>query len=96
VLNASKRPYSGPNKRQKYECLCAKCGNHYPLKEAAVDHITPVGTLKSFDDLPGFVERLFCGVEGLQVLCETCHNEKTQEERRTRNADAAGVEDEVD
>jgi 5-methylcytosine-specific restriction endonuclease McrA len=33
------------------------------------------------NDLPGFVERLFCEVDNLQVLCEGCHNIKTQAEK---------------
>lgn len=47
-------------------------------KEVQIDHIEPAGSLKGFDDLPGFVERLFCEVDGLQVLCKDgCHNKKT-------------------
>lgn len=49
-----------------------------------MDHIEPVGTLTSFDDLPAFVEKLFCGIEGLQVLCDADHQEKTNSEREAR------------
>lgn len=89
-LNKAKRDYDGPNKRQKFEYLCNVCGKYHPKKEISVDHIVPTGTLRSFSDLPGFVERLFCGVEGLQCICDTCHNAKTQQERRDRQ----GEEDE--
>ena len=78
----ARRPYKGTNRRQKWEYKCAKCGNWFSEKEISVDHIIPVGTLKCAEDLPGFIERLFCEVEGLQVLCtEKCHSEKTQNER---------------
>ena len=77
----AKRSYKGPNKRQKFEYLCNVCNNWFPDKEINVDHIIPAGTLRCAQDLPGFVERLFCEVDNLQVLCETCHNKKTQDEK---------------
>lgn len=81
-----RRKYSGKNKRQKWEFLCAHCDKWYMDKETEVDHIIPAGSLKSSIDLPGFVERLFCEVEGFQVLCKVCHLKKTQEERINKSA----------
>ena len=76
---AARRPYDGPNKRQKWEYQCAQCGDWYMGKEIEVDHIVPCGTLKTFDDLPGFCERLFCEEDKFQVLCKVkCHGGKTQ------------------
>lgn len=50
-------------------------------KEVQIDHETPVGSLKSGDDLKGFLERLTPEV-GFQVLCkDICHQAKTNEER---------------
>lgn len=60
---------------------CASCQQLFMQKDVQVDHIEPAGQLKSFEDLPGFCERLFCGLDGLQVLCKTCHDKKTQEEK---------------
>ena len=42
-----------------------------------IDHIEDAGSLKSFEDFSGFVERLFCPPEGLKILCYFCHKEKT-------------------
>lgn len=81
ALANAKRKYEGPNKRQKWEYQCASCGGWFPTKEVSVDHIEPVGTLKDYEDLPEFVQRLFCGIEGLQILCSSCHSKKTKEER---------------
>lgn len=78
---AARRPNESSNKRLKWEYQCAKCGGWFPDKEVSVDHTVPVGTLKCWEDLPGFCERLFCSSEGLQVLCSTCHGIKTAEER---------------
>ena len=60
---------------------CATCAQYFLQKEVQVDHITPAGSLRSYEDLPIFAARLFCGREGLQVLCKTCHTEKTNEEK---------------
>lgn len=76
----AKRPYKGPNKRQKFEYQCNICKHHFPEKDVNVDHIIPVGSLTCAADLPGFIERLFCEVKDLQVLCNDCHNKKTANE----------------
>jgi hypothetical protein len=43
-----------------------------------VDHIERVGSVLE----PGYLERLFCHPDGLQVLCQTCHDRKTAKERK--------------
>jgi 5-methylcytosine-specific restriction endonuclease McrA len=80
----AKRSYKGPLKRQKFEYQCNQCKNWFPDKEINVDHIIPAGTLRSAKDLPGFVERLFCEIDNLQVLCNVCHTKKTQDEKSKR------------
>lgn len=77
----AKRAYKGPLKRQKFEYQCATCLKWFPDKHVNVDHINPAGTLRCAEDLPAFVERLFCEVDNLQVLCTICHNIKTQKEK---------------
>jgi 5-methylcytosine-specific restriction endonuclease McrA len=77
----AKRIYKGPNKRQKFEYQCNECKDWFIEKKINVDHIVGAGSLKCANDLPGFVERLFCEIDNLQVLCETCHNIKTQNEK---------------
>lgn len=75
---AARRPYKGPNKRQRFEYRCASCERWFQEKKINVDHICPAGSLNSAQDLPGFVERLFCEIDNLQVLCEKCHDSKTK------------------
>ena len=77
VLDAAKRPSESDNKRLKWEFQCNECKLWHPQKNVSVDHIIPCGSLKSYEDLPGFVQRLFVGVAGLQVLCKKCHDAKT-------------------
>lgn len=78
--NARKK-YQGPNKRQKFEYLCATCKQYFPEKQVNVDHIIPAGSLNNANDLPGFVERLFCEIDNLQVLCTNCHDLKTKNDK---------------
>jgi len=80
--HAAKRNYTGINKRQKFEYQCNSCKQWFPEKLINVDHIVPAGSLNNAQDLPGFVERLFCEEKDLQVLCSDCHNKKTKDERK--------------
>jgi hypothetical protein len=73
--NTVRRKYEGPNPRQKFEYLCARCASWFMQKETNVHHKEECGQLKAFSDLPGFVERLFCEPEGLEVICKKCHKE---------------------
>jgi 5-methylcytosine-specific restriction endonuclease McrA len=79
-LHAARRPYVGPNKKQKWEFQCAHCRDWYMGKEVAVDHIIPWGSLEGLT-LDQAWSRLLVGVSQLQVLCTTCHDAKTQLER---------------
>jgi len=78
ALAAAKVPYKGSNARQKVAYKCAACGgSEFSSKQVAVDHRVDCGTLQSWGDVKGFMERLFCGKEGLDVLCNSCHDLKT-------------------
>lgn len=81
TLKAARRPSRSKNKRLKWEFQCASCQRWLSQKEVSVDHITPAGKLSSRDDAGGFIERLFCEKDGLQVLCDSCHTRKTNKDR---------------
>lgn len=82
VKKAAEKTVTG--KRHKYEYKCAACKKWYMSKEVHVDHINPCGSLKTYADLPRFVETLFCEADNMQVLCTECHKKKTAEERKAR------------
>ncbi len=82
----ARRAYKGPLKRQKFEYKCNVCNEWFPEKKINIDHIIPAGSLRCAQDLPGFVERLFCEVDNLQCICEKCHNVKTQNEKNGKNS----------
>lgn len=81
ALEACKRESQSDNKRLKWEYQCVDCSGWFPRKHVQVDHIEPCGSLRRFEDIQGFVERLLCEPHGLRVLCEDCHNRRTQASR---------------
>lgn len=84
-------PYKGDNKRRKFSYICAECKGEFDAKSVAVDHIQAAGQLNSKEDIADFIEKLFCEVEGLQVLCDECHNVKTYMERYSVSKEEAIV-----
>lgn len=79
-------------KRGWYQCN--GCGEEVPTtlppekkggkrrKNAHVDHIEPViDPTVGFTNWDDYIERLYCEADNLQVLCESCHKEKTKQER---------------
>jgi hypothetical protein len=74
ALQLARTPYSGPNKRQKWQYQCAICKQQFTLKEVVVDHYPEeAGSILSVEDIGPFAERLYCEVDNLRVLCEWDH-----------------------
>lgn len=63
---------------------CAKCGDVFHYKQIQIDHIEPVIAVTGWVDYNTYVARLFCGVDGMQVLCRGCHAKKTKKENQLR------------
>ncbi|CAM6003896.1 unnamed protein product [Sphagnum balticum] len=80
--------YNNDGNRAKKDAVqyrCGVCGQWTKSTAVAVDHITPVIDVQvGFVDWNTFVQRLFCDASNLQVICDTCHNAKTQAERIAR------------
>jgi len=70
--------------RLVFHSRCDECNGVFPEVNCAVDHITPVVPITGFDSWDGVIERMFCEVENLQVLCNSCHTKKTKEEKDAR------------
>lgn len=75
ALQSARRTVEG--QRHKYEFKCAQCTQWFKQKEVEVDHIEPVGSLKDYPDLEGFVRRLFVDDSKLRVVCKPCHKQIT-------------------
>jgi 5-methylcytosine-specific restriction endonuclease McrA len=76
ALQAARRPYTGKDKRTKWEYRCNLCNSWFKTKDVEVDHIEECGSLKNYRDLMGFCKRLFCELDNLQVVCKPCHKAK--------------------
>jgi 5-methylcytosine-specific restriction endonuclease McrA len=66
---------------------CQECGLIEPTYKMDVDHIVPVIPLdSSMKDmsLDELVDRIWCSIEGLRVLCKSCHDDKTAIENKVR------------
>jgi len=85
ALKKASRPSQSENKRLKKEYQCNHCKKWFPNSEVNIDHIIPCGSLNSYDDIKNFIIALTPeNVDAFQVLCESCHNKKTQNEREQR------------
>ena len=82
-LNAVSRSHTvGRMRRVEYQC--AVCQGWYNRKQVEVNHKHAVGSLKSYNDLPGFCERLFIeDISLLEVVCIECHLSITKEQRKS-------------
>lgn len=70
---------------------CAQCKDTFGPKFIAVDHkiaATPDEADWTWD---AFIARLFCPADGLQILCDFCHERKTKQEREAKKAARSGV-----
>lgn len=72
--------------------LCASCGEKVPptvkgedgkrKTNISVDHIEPViDPKKGFTTWDDYIERMFCEKDNLQLLCKSCHDNKTKQEK---------------
>lgn len=72
--------------RGLYWCAGYKQDPHkIAAKEVKVDHIIPVvDPATGFTTFDDFIKRLFTEQENFQVLCEACHQRKTNDEKGQR------------
>lgn len=88
VLQAHTIEHHDPKRaRVKRWAWCNQCGEVVPRHTCAVDHVSPIVPIDSalenmsWDDL---INALWCDRVLLQVLCDTCHREKTRSENFVR------------
>jgi O6-methylguanine-DNA--protein-cysteine methyltransferase len=85
ALENASRKYTGENKRIKKEYKCSVCGEYFQRKLVHIEHNIPCGSLRTFDDIVPFIQRLTTeDPDGFSVKCKLCHQEKTSSERTER------------
>ena len=83
ALNKSRRKYTGTNKLQRWEYCCAECGKWHLRKNVEIHHIVPCGSLNSYEDIAGFIQRLTPEkADAYAILCKACHIQITKEQRK--------------
>jgi len=86
ALNAAKCPRKkGPRGGARYRCL--QCKKDFASKDVQVDHIdpiVPIGILSKDMTWDEVVNRTFCTVDNLQILCRECHSKKSKVENAER------------
>lgn len=64
---------------------CSGCSKDFPAKEVRIDHIHPiVDVRKGFETWDIYIGNMYCGKDKLQVLCLSCHKDKSENERQLR------------
>lgn len=64
---------------------CAMCKAEFVAGDVQVDHIHPVvDPSVGFISWDVYIDRMFCELPELQVLCKPCHKIKTDEEKNQR------------
>lgn len=66
--------------------ICNKCKDIFHVKKVQIDHIEPIVPVdKGFTTWDDYIKRMFCDVEGFQVLCkDLCHATKSKIESELR------------
>lgn len=82
-----------PPRRQAYAAAkisgqdryrCSNCSVVVAKKLVHCDHILPAVPVSGFVDWNTHIERLFCDVSNLAILCKPCHKVKTSGEAALR------------
>lgn len=77
VKNAAKVSYG------KYKCNL--CKEIFQAKDTVLDHIHPVvDPILGWQGFDVYIERMYCDESGFQLLCNPCHDKKTQSEQVVR------------
>ena len=64
--------------------VCASCGHAGAREVMQCDHVRPAVPLGGWEGWDSFVTRLFCPAIDLRILCQTCHDRITAEQRAER------------
>lgn len=89
-------PADGFKKQVKQIGRCERCGNWFAKSKLEVDHIDPAGSLRDWEDVGPFVQRLLgCMSHTLRLVCKPCHDVITAAERFACSEEEAITKKEV-
>lgn len=92
IKNYIKRQAARPaprGMRAKKVIQCEFCLKDHAQSKIEVDHIIPAGSLKDWDDIGSFMERMLNPSGGYRLLCKPCHKTHTYAEKHNITFDEA-------
>ena len=75
----------GRNDREVWCNTCEKCKKWFKTSDLAMDHIEPIGGMRTLEDAGRWLTNALVEIEGYQRLCKPCHLKKTLKEREDKN-----------
>lgn len=63
---------------------CPICKERNIESNMAIDHVQPIIPVTGHDSYDSIIERLLCELDGFQVICKDCHQEKSNLENQAR------------
>ena len=82
----------GRNGKSVWAGVCEQCGGTFRQPELEVDHLVGAGSLRSLQDLAGFIERLVMVDEtSLQLVDKECHRIRSYAERYSISFEEAKI-----
>jgi 5-methylcytosine-specific restriction endonuclease McrA len=85
-VNTSEEYFIKKSKDRSYlKYRCVDCANIFRSSEIKRDHIEPIISIYDAENgIEDILERAFCGIENLQLLCKGCHDIKSRLENALR------------
>lgn len=74
----------GKNGREVWANTCEHCNKWFKTSDLDMDHVLPIGGMKSLDEAGRWLKMALVEIEGYQRLCKKCHDKKTLVERRDK------------
>lgn len=96
VRHRIKNPNPKGRHKEVWGHTCNICGCVDVTSKFQVDHKDNAGSLKGWEDVGGFTKSLLgCSMDDLQMLCKTCHDQKSYAERYNVTFEEAGIKKQV-
>jgi len=98
IKNYIKRQASKPaprGSRAKKVIQCEFCKVDHAQSKIEVDHIIPAGSLKDWEDVGPFMERMLHPSGGYRLLCKPCHKTHTYAEKHDLSFNEAAAHKEA-
>lgn len=88
IQNSIVTGYSDPDRKAvKFWVKCETCKKMEAKSNVQVDHKNPVISVnETLDDLSWdqLIDRLWCDIDNLAIICKPCHKEKSKLENKER------------